>query len=69
MKQHQFGGTLEGRLLKDRAFFFGSYQRTRQVCGLIPYIQRLFFKSQLKQRRNPKSGDVFPRLRPDKVAS
>jgi hypothetical protein len=36
MKQNQFGGTLGGPLLKDRVFFFGSYQGTRQVNGLSP---------------------------------
>jgi hypothetical protein len=34
MKQHQFGGSLGGRFIKDRAFFFGSYQGTRQINGL-----------------------------------
>src|SRR5262249_27110080 len=30
MKQNQFGGSLGGRFIKDRAFFFFSYQGTRQ---------------------------------------
>jgi carboxypeptidase family protein len=34
LKQNQFGGTLGGPLKKDRLFFFGSYQGTRQVNGL-----------------------------------
>lgn len=29
LRQNQFGGTLGGRILKDRLFFFGSYQGTR----------------------------------------
>lgn len=34
LKQNQFGGTLGGPLRKDKLFFFGSYQRTRQVNGV-----------------------------------
>ena len=34
LKQNQFGGTMGGRVLKDRVFFFVSYQGTRQVDGL-----------------------------------
>ncbi len=36
MKQNQFGGTFGGPVLRDRAFFFGSYQGTRQINGLSP---------------------------------
>jgi hypothetical protein len=36
MKQNQFGGSLGGRFIKDRIFFFGTYQGTRQVNGLSP---------------------------------
>src|SRR5262249_9166120 len=36
LKQNQFGGTLGGPILKDRLFFFTSYQGTRQVNGLDP---------------------------------
>lgn len=31
--RNQFGGTFGGRLIKDRLFFFGSYQGTREVNG------------------------------------
>lgn len=34
LKQNQFGFTVGGPILKDRLFFFGSYQGTRQVNGL-----------------------------------
>ena len=39
-RQNQFGGTLGGPILKDRLFFFGAYQGTRQqvgeTTGIIP---------------------------------
>ncbi len=36
LKQNQFGGTLGGPLKKDKIFFFGSYQGTRQRNGVAP---------------------------------
>ncbi|CAN5629027.1 hypothetical protein BH10ACI3_BH10ACI3_15820 [soil metagenome] len=32
--RNQFGGTLGGRVVKDRVFFFGSYQGTRETNGV-----------------------------------
>jgi hypothetical protein len=34
LKQNQFGGTVGGRLVKGKLFYFFSYQGTRQVNGL-----------------------------------
>jgi len=34
LKQNQFGGTVGGPLKKDKLFFFGSYQGTRQLNGV-----------------------------------
>jgi hypothetical protein len=34
LKQNQFGGTFGGRIIKDRTFFFGSYEGFRQKAGI-----------------------------------
>ncbi|MGH9781013.1 MAG: carboxypeptidase regulatory-like domain-containing protein, partial [Candidatus Acidiferrales bacterium] len=36
LKQNQFGGSLGGPIKRDKLFFFGSYQGTRQRNGLDP---------------------------------
>ncbi len=36
LKQNQFGATLGGPVRRDKLFFFGSYQGTRQINGLDP---------------------------------
>jgi hypothetical protein len=33
LKQNQFGGTLGGPIKKDKLFFFGDYQGTKQIMG------------------------------------
>ncbi|HVZ60736.1 MAG TPA: carboxypeptidase-like regulatory domain-containing protein, partial [Terriglobales bacterium] len=37
LNQHQWGGTFGGPIKKDKLFFFGSYQQTRQKNGISPY--------------------------------
>jgi len=34
LKQNQYGGTIGGPIKKDKLFFFGSYQGTRQLNGI-----------------------------------
>lgn len=36
LDQHQFGGTFGGPVIKDKLFFFASFQETRQKNGLSP---------------------------------
>src|SRR5206468_4226522 len=36
LKQNQFGGAFGGPIKKNKLFFFGSYQGTRQINGLDP---------------------------------
>jgi hypothetical protein len=36
LNQNQFGGTVGGPIKKDKLFFFGSYQGTRQKNGVAP---------------------------------
>jgi hypothetical protein len=33
LTRHQFGGTLGGPIVRERVFFFGSYQRTKETNG------------------------------------
>jgi hypothetical protein len=36
LDQHQFGGTFGGPVIKDKLFFFASFQETRQKNGISP---------------------------------
>jgi hypothetical protein len=43
LKQNQFGGALGGPIVKDKLFFFGSYQGTRQINGLSNFGRSTVF--------------------------
>lgn len=36
LRKNQFGGTLGGRIIRDRTFFFGNYEGIRQIAG-VPF--------------------------------
>ena len=52
MRQNQFGGTLGGPIKRDKVFFFGSYQGTRQVNGLGSYSAASFNEPPLTNDRS-----------------
>ncbi len=52
LKQNQFGGTFGGPIRRDRLFFFGSYQGTRQVNGVGSSSLRSVFLPPLTDDRS-----------------
>jgi hypothetical protein len=68
LKRKQYGGTLGGPIVKNRTFFFGSYQGTNQEqrptsrSSLVPNaaMRNGDFSSLSRQLRNPVSGQPFP---------
>jgi len=56
-KRNQFGGTLGGPVVKDRAWFFISYQGTRETNGtsLTNSLSTMFLPAYLGSQRDPAS--------------
>ena len=52
LRQNQFGGTIGGPVLKDKLFFFGSYQGTRQLNGVSPQCSTSFVEPALTDDRS-----------------
>jgi Carboxypeptidase regulatory-like domain len=67
-KRNQFGGAFGGPVIKDKTFFFGSYQGTRVRGGANPAIMTLAseplrrgdFSSLAKTIVDPQTGQPFP---------
>ncbi len=52
LRQNQFGGTFGGPIKKDKIFFFGSYQGTRQLNGLGSQCSTAFSSPPLTNDRS-----------------
>ena len=60
LKQNQFGGTVGGPIVKDKLFFFGSYEGTRQVNGISASCSSTIYTPPLTNDRSPQGlGAVF----------
>lgn len=60
LKQNQYGFTVGGPLQKNKLFFFGSYQGTRQRNALSPSSQSTAFLPPLTDDRSPAAlGAIF----------
>jgi Carboxypeptidase regulatory-like domain/TonB-dependent Receptor Plug Domain len=68
LKRSQYGGTFGGPIVRNRTFFFGSYQGTNQRrkpttrSGLVPSaaMRAGDFSAIPRQLRNPFTGEPFP---------
>ncbi|CAN5771714.1 hypothetical protein BH20ACI3_BH20ACI3_32590 [soil metagenome] len=81
LKQHQFGGTFGGRIIRDRTFFFGSYEGFRQTKGVpastsVPslLVRQGNFTQEARKPIDPLTGlrfpgDIIPANRINAVAS
>ena len=60
LRQNQFGGTVGGPVIKDKLFFFGSYQGTRQLNGVSGSCSTSFVEPALTDDRSRAGlGKVF----------
>jgi len=71
LKQNQFGGAVGGPIRKDKLFFFGSAQGTRQVNGLDPTsLSSLILPPLTDDRSQATIGSEFcPANKPSSVVS
>jgi Carboxypeptidase regulatory-like domain/TonB dependent receptor len=58
LKENQFGFAAGGPVIKDKLFFFGSYQRTRQINGIAAGQSRIACSASL--REPPLTNDRSP---------
>lgn len=59
LEQHQYGGTLGGPVVRNKLFFFGSYQGTRQTNGVSSSSTRSVFIPQLGDRTAAALGRLY----------
>jgi len=59
LRQNQFGGTIGGPIVRERTFFFFSYQGTRQRNGLSNASQRTTFLPLLADRTRLGLGALY----------
>ncbi len=60
LRQNQFGGTIGGHIVKDKLFFFGSYQGTRQLNGVSSSCSTTFEEPPLTNNRSATAlGQLF----------
>jgi len=60
LRQNQYGGTIGGAIIKDKLFFFGSFQGTRQLNGVSTSCSSSFLTPPLTDDRSRAGlGKVF----------
>jgi hypothetical protein len=70
LKRNQFGGTVGGRIIRDKLFFFAGYQGTRnrsnppQSLATVPTAAEISgnFSGCVSSLKNPATGSPFPNI-------